>query len=210
VNLAISAAYIDLGGNNSITGNLALSSANATLYYNQISGSFTPATVDQVTADYGVATQILMSQVPTTSPVDRMMAVAFNPPPLATLKDKFGNELTTANTKSNSYTVTATKAFGPGNLTGTTATTTSTRGVARFENLRVSDSSGVHRITFTATVTATSTQLSGTPSFTTGDYNIKLDQTLSFTTSAPTTARVSGAAYTPLASSSVSLPVNHC
>jgi hypothetical protein len=79
VNLAISAAYIDLGGNNSITGNLALSSANATLNYNQISGSFTPATVDQVTADYGVATQILMSQVPTTSPVDRMMAVAFNP-----------------------------------------------------------------------------------------------------------------------------------
>jgi uncharacterized repeat protein (TIGR02543 family) len=207
VNLAISASYINLGGNNSVTGNLALSSANTILNYNQISGSFTPATVDQVTPEYGVATQILMSQVPTTSSVDRMMAVAFNPPPLATLQDKFGNELTTANTKSTSYTVTATKSFGAGNLTGTTATTTSTRGVARFDNLRVSDSSGVHRITFTASVTATAAQISGQPTFTTGDYNIKLDQTISFTSTAPTNARVSGAAYTPQASSSVSLPV---
>jgi uncharacterized repeat protein (TIGR02543 family) len=207
VNLAISATFIDLQGNNSITGNLALSSGHATLNYNQISGSFTPATVDQIAPEYGVATQMLMSQVPTSTAVDRMMAVAFNPPPLATLKDKFGNELTTANTQANSYTVTATKSFGPGNLTGTTATITSTRGVARFDNLRVSDSSGVHRITFTATVTATTAQISGQPTFTTGDYNIKLDQTISFTTTAPTTARVSGVAYTPQASSSVSLPV---
>jgi uncharacterized repeat protein (TIGR02543 family) len=208
VNLAISAAYINLGGNNSITGNLALSSANATLSYNQISGSFTPATVDQIAPEYGVATQIIMSQVPVGTPVDEMMAVAFNPPPVATLKDKFDNELTTANAQSTSYTVTATKASGPGNLTGTASTTTSTRGVARFTNLGISDSYGVHRITFTATVTATSAQISGTPSSTTGDYNIKVDQTVSFTSSAPTLARASGTTYRPEATATSSLSVS--
>jgi uncharacterized repeat protein (TIGR02543 family) len=207
VNLAISASVINLGNNNSITGNLALSSSGATLTYNQIAGSFTPATVDQVTPEYGVATQILMSQVPASTPVDEMMNVAFNPPPIATLKDKFGNELTTANSKSNSYTVTATKASGPGTLVGTESTTTSTRGVARFTNLGVS-STGVHRITFTATVTATSTQITGTPSATTGDYNIKTDQSVSFTSTAPGSARASGATYTPQATATSGLTVS--
>jgi uncharacterized repeat protein (TIGR02543 family) len=206
VNLAISASSINLPGNNSITGNLALNAAVA-LSYNQLTGQFTPATVDQITPEYGVATKITMSQVPAGSPVDAMMAVAFNPPPVATLTDAFDNELTSANTQASSYTVTATKASGPGTLTGTKSTTTSTRGVARFTNLSISDSSGVHRVTFTATVTATSAQISGTPSATTGDYNIKVDQTISFTSTAPSSARASGATYTAQATASSGLSV---
>jgi hypothetical protein len=206
VNLAISAAYINLGNSNSITGNLALD-ASTGITYNQISGSFTPATVDQVTPEYGVATQIIMSQVPEGTPVDEMMNQAFNPPPIATLKDKFDNELTTANTKSNSYTVTATKASGPGRLVGTESTATSTRGVARFSSLGVS-TSGVHRITFTATVTATSAQISGTPSFTTGEYNIKVDQSVTFNSEAPSSARASGSTYRPQATATSGLSVS--
>ena len=94
-NLAIEAAEINLPGNNGVTGGLALSASGATLTYSQISGTFTPSTVDLIDPVYGVPSKVVLSQVPTNSTVDKLMAVAFNPPPVVTLQDRYSNTLTT-------------------------------------------------------------------------------------------------------------------
>jgi hypothetical protein len=109
------------------------------------------------------------------------MAVDFNPPPVATLTDKFDQNLTSNNALSTSYTITATKATGPGVLTGTTARTTSSTGVATFDNLRIDSSPGNHTITFTARNTSTNQVIAGTSSATTGTYNVRTPQTITFT-----------------------------
>jgi len=207
-NLAIDATEINLPGNNGVTGGLALSASGATLTYNQTSGTFTPSTVDLIDPVYGVPSKVVLSQVPTNSTVDKFMAVAFNPPPVVTLQDRYSNSLTTSNESSNDYTVTATKASGPGNLSGTTSVTTSTTGVATFSNLSISDNTGSHTITFTVSVVLPSTAaLTSSPSATTGTYNIQSDQTISFTSTAPTNPRVGSTGYTPTATSSSSLTV---
>jgi uncharacterized repeat protein (TIGR02543 family) len=205
-NLAIYATAVNLPGNNSITGNLAVNSTGGTINYTQTTGTFTPNTVDSIAPVYGVPSKVVLSDVPTNEAVDKFMAVTFNPPPVATLQDSYDKALTTANASADDYTITATKASGLGNLSGTTSVTTSTTGVATFSNLSISDTAGAHTITFTASVTPSRTaQLSGTPTATTGTYNIKIDQTVSFTSTAPTNARATGASYTPTATATSSL-----
>jgi hypothetical protein len=181
-NLAIEASVVNLqGGNNSIT-NLAINGtgSGSTVNYKTL-GQFTPATVDQITPFFGVVSKVVLSDVPTTSTVDAFMNTAFNPPPVVTLQDKYSNPLTTLNTASSSYTVTATKASGPASLGGTTSMTTSTTGVATFTDLTISDV-GSHTVTFTATVTpSTGALISGSPSATTGTYNVVVNtRTITF------------------------------
>ncbi|MSZ17107.1 MAG: hypothetical protein F2615_02465, partial [Actinobacteria bacterium] len=207
-NLAIEAAEINLPGNNGVSGGLALSASGATLTYSQTSGTFTPSTVDLIDPVYGVPSKVVLSQVPTNATVDKFMAVAFNPPPVVTLQDRYSNTLTTSNESSDDYTVSATKASGPGNLSGNTSVTTSTTGVATFNNLSISDNTGSHTITFTVSVVSPSTaELIGSPSATTGTYNIQSDQTISFTSTAPSNPRVGSTGYTPIATASSSLTV---
>jgi hypothetical protein len=206
-NLAIHAAVVNLPGNNSITGNLALVATGGTITYNQTSGPFTPNTVDSITPVYGVPSKVVLSDVPTNQAIDKFMAVKFEPPPVATLQDSYNKTLTTANASADDYTITATKASGPGNISGTTqAVTTSTTGVATFSDLSISDTAGAHTIIFTVSVTPNRTaQISGTPTATTGTYNIKIDQTVSFTSTAPANARATGASYTATATATSSL-----
>jgi len=180
-NLAIDAAEINLPGNNGVTGGLALSASGATLTYNQTSGTFTPSTVDLIDPVYGVPSKVVLSQVPTNQPVDTFMALAFNPPPIVTLQDRYSNALTSSNASSDDYTVTATKASGPATLGGTTSVTTSTSGQATFNDLTISDI-GNHTVTFTAAVTpSTDAVITGSPSATTGTYNVVVStQTITF------------------------------
>ena len=174
----VAVGAINLSNDNSVTGNLALNTSGA-VTYNQTVGTFTPANVDVVTAQYGIPSKVTLSQVPVGSPVDESMNVNFNPPPVATLADKFDLPLLASNARSTSYTITATKATGPGALSGTTSRTTSSGGVATFDDLRVITSTGEHTITFTATAISPAT-IVGTPSATTGTYNVRTPQTITF------------------------------
>jgi hypothetical protein len=53
-NLGISAATVNLGGNNSVTGNLAISASGATVSFGQTLGTYTPASVDGISAEFGL------------------------------------------------------------------------------------------------------------------------------------------------------------
>jgi hypothetical protein len=92
-NLAIDADEINLPGNNGVTVGLALNASGATLTYNQTSGTFTPSTVDLIEPVYGIPSKVVLSQVPTNQPVDTFMVLAFNPPPIVTLQDRYSNAL---------------------------------------------------------------------------------------------------------------------
>jgi hypothetical protein len=108
-NLAVQAGgTISLAASNVISGNLALNSSAATLTFNQSSGSFTPGTVDGISPEYGVPSSLTLSRVPTTATENRTLGQDFDPSPVATLRDEFGNSLTAANSQASNYSVTVT------------------------------------------------------------------------------------------------------
>jgi hypothetical protein len=118
--------------------------------------------VDGIAADFGTVTQILISQAPDNlTPRDEFMAVAFDPPPTATLADKFGTALQTRNSTATAN-ITASKASGSGTLAGT-LTRAAVAGAATFSDLQINGSTGNHTLTFT----------SGSLTATTGTYNIQ-------------------------------------
>ena len=184
-NLAVQAGVaIRLAANNSISGNLALNSPAATLTFNQTSGSFTPGAVDGISPEYGVPSSLTLSRVPTTSATERTAGQEFDPSPVATLRDEFGNLLTSSNSQSTNYSITVTRTTGTGAVSGTLVRST-TAGVATFDNLRIIDGGGAHTLTFTATSASAPALIVGSPSATTGTYNIRV---ILATPTAPTVA----------------------
>lgn len=160
-NLGIKAASINLGGTFAISGNLALAAAAAPTFSS--STTYTPAAVDGIAADFGTPFEFALSQVPVNTPTDAFMAVAFTPPPVATLQDKFHTTLQTNNSYSTTN-ITASKASGSGTLAGT-LTRAATAGSATFTGLQINTATGNHTLRFSA--------LSGAVTATTGTYNIQ-------------------------------------
>jgi hypothetical protein len=179
-NLGIQAGgTISLAANNVISGNLALNSPSSTLTFNQTSGSFTPAAVDGISPEYGIPSSLTLSRVPTTATENRILGQDFDPSPVVNLRDEFGNLLTAANSQSSRYSITVTRATGSGEVSGTLVRSTSA-GVATFDNLRIITATGAHTLTFTATAVSAPAQVAGSPSATTGTYNLRGAQTITF------------------------------
>ncbi|MEY3537420.1 MAG: hypothetical protein RL645_234 [Actinomycetota bacterium] len=200
-NLGISVGgTINLPGSNSISGNLALAANGATVSFNQNSGTYTPAAVDSIAANFGVASSVTVSQVPTATPQDAFMAVAFNPPPVVTIKDSFGNTLASANSMASGYTITATlnatsTTTGTMVLAGTTSKTSS-GGSATFSDLKVSGGTGTATLTFTAIVTGDLTQTAVGTAQTTGTYNVQAGDPDSIAIATNAAGGRAGAAFT--------------
>ncbi|MFM5967702.1 MAG: beta strand repeat-containing protein, partial [Micrococcales bacterium] len=191
---------INLPGSNSITGNLALNGSGASTNFNQSSGSYTPASVDSIPANFGVVSSITVSQVPTATPQDAYMAVTFNPPPVVTLKDSYGNTLASANSLANGYTITASlnvisTTSGTMTLSGTTSKSTTT-GSATFNALKVSGGTGTATITFSAAVTGDLTQAAVASAQTTGTYNVQPGDPAALVVATAAAGGKSGQAFT--------------
>lgn len=182
-NLGISASSINLGTTSAVGGNLALAAGAAPTLSSSL--AYTPASVDGILADFGTPTQITLAQVPTNQPQDAFMAVAFNPPPIATLKDKFNTALQTQNSLSTSS-ITAAKASGSGTLAGTLVRP-ATAGAATFSDLKVNTATGDHTITFSA--------LSGTLTATTGTYAVQAGEPSSLVVSMGQTSVAAGKTF---------------
>ena len=180
-NLGVQASgIISLAASNVISGNLALNSPASSLTFNQSSGSFTPATVDGITPEYGVPNSLTVTRVPTTQTETRTLGEIFSLVPEVTLRDKFSNTLIAANSQSSRYSITVTRPTGSGTLSGTLVRST-TAGVASFDNLRIITTPGTHTLSFTATAVSAPALIVGSPSATTGTYNIRTAQTITFT-----------------------------
>jgi len=112
-NLGVAAGgTINLSGNNLVSGLVALTAAGAsggTGLSFSAGANFTPGTVDSITGVYGVAHELRVTAIPAINgqAQDAFMAVAFNPPPVATIYDQYGYALSSRNLTAGAYTVAA-------------------------------------------------------------------------------------------------------
>ena len=199
---------IDAGGTINFPGNQVASTIalqGSTITYNQIA-NYAVAAVDGIDPEFGYGVRFAIASVPVSGTLDGFMAVAFNPPPTVTIRDKFGNTLATNNTSAADYSVStaftlATTTSGTPVASGTAPTRSG--GTFTFSDLKVVDGTGTGTFTFSATrgntalsensqfVDGASFVTQSAATFTTATYNIQAGEpasiALSFTaTSAPT------------------------
>jgi hypothetical protein len=196
----LAGGIITFGGGNGVTGNLALSATGATVTFSQSSGAYTPAAVDGITANFGVPSSVSVSQVPTATPQDAFMAVTFNPPPVVTLKDTYGNNLGSANANKSAYKVTAalassTNTSGTMALSGTTSLV-ATNGTATFSDLKVTGGTGTATLSFTVSLASDVAATAILPSSTTGTYNVQAGDPSNLNVSVAAAGGRSGLAFT--------------
>jgi hypothetical protein len=181
---------IDAGGTVNFPGNQAASVValqGSAVTYNQVA-NYTVASVDGIDPEFGYGVRFAISNVPVSGTVDAFMAVAFNPPPTVTIRDKFGNTLAGSNLSAANYAVTSTfnlLSTATGTPTASGLTPTRSGGTFTFDSLKVSDGTGTANFTFAATRSGTSlTEVSqyqdgasftaqATTDFTTATYNIQ-------------------------------------
>jgi hypothetical protein len=181
---------IDAGGTISFPGNQAASVialAGTAVSYTQ-TADYSVAAVDGIDPEFGYGVRFAIANVPVEGTLDRFMAVAFNPPPTVTIRDRFDNTLEVNNLSSADYAVTVTfnlATTGTGTPTLDGATPTQSGGTFTFDSLRIIGGTGTGTFTYSATRLGTSlaensqfqdgsdftTQAS--PTFTTSTYNIQ-------------------------------------
>jgi hypothetical protein len=131
--------------------NLALTSSGTTptVTYTEATGqTFTPGTVDSIVGQFGVASQYSVTNQPTSGFLD----ANFNPAPVVTVKDIYGNTLSAQSTIDN--TVVASTSTSGFTLGGTTSITQKS-GVFTFNALKVTAGSGSIVVNFNASAIAT-------------------------------------------------------
>lgn len=199
---------IDATGNISFPGNqvatvIALSGAAIT--YNQ-SADYSVASVDGIYPEYGFGVKFAIADVPTIAAQDAFMNVAFNPPPVVTILDKFNNVLASNNLSAADFTVTPT--LNSVSSTGTPVlaggTPTRSGGTFTFDAVNVSGATGTHTLTFAVT-TGTAPSTTNLPlnnsdvftdqqvtTYTTGTYNVQAGEPASISIAYTSTSSQAG------------------
>jgi len=149
-NLGIDAGgTIDFPGNQSAT---VIALASTAISYNQAS-AYSVAVVDGIAPEYGLGVKFAVTNAPTTTPQDAFMNIAFNPPPVVQILDKFDNVLESNNLSAADFSVAVTPNFTSTTGTPELADTTPIRigGEFSFDELNVAGGTGNLTLTFAVT-----------------------------------------------------------
>lgn len=164
-NIAVTAGgRIDLSGQNSVGGSVALVGPGGTSFSSAV--SYSPAVVAGVTPVFGVGAAVSLTNSPSVQQSNRFLAVTFNPPPQILVTDAYQNVLDGNNRLAYQYTASASVASGSGTVTGLTASSR-VGGNISFTAIKVTSNPGVYAFTLSAQIDPTTIL-----SVRTGDFNV--------------------------------------
>jgi hypothetical protein len=170
-NIGISAAgTISLGGNNGVSGNLAIVAGGAAsgsgISFGGVT-TITPSAVDGITPVYGLGKNISLSSAPAIGTTEvRYLNQTWSAPPVVTVKDAYGYVITPGNTSNANY-VTTIRGSGSPTIAGTSPVISG--GNQTFSSLNFTTSTGLTALTFSTAGLASG----GISSITTGTYDVK-------------------------------------
>jgi hypothetical protein len=170
-NIGISAAgTISLGGNNGVSGNLAIVAGGAAsgsgISFGGVT-TLTPSAVDGITPVYGLGKNISLSSAPAIGTTEvRYLNQTWSAPPVVTVKDAYGYVITPGNTSNANY-VTTIRGSGSPTIAGTSPVISG--GNQTFSSLNFTTSTGLTALTFSTAGLSSG----GISSITTGTYDVK-------------------------------------
>ena len=153
------------GQNNTTTLAITTSKVSPTVSYTEATGqTYTPGTVDGITANFGTVNSFTVASAPTSGYVNQV----FSSSPVVTLKDLYGVTISSQNATTN--TVTASTSSAGFTLGGTTSIANQVGGTFTFNNLKVTAGTGTLVVNFAVTgVTSQSSVSTGSITIQAGD-----------------------------------------